>query len=76
MELLPGSLEELVLSSVHEQDIQFVLDLVRHKKKMRTRAQASEFGLDENLIPWQVQPGTVFLSQNYPGVDGQNACGV
>jgi hypothetical protein len=33
MELLPDSLEELVLPSVHVQDIQFVLDLVRHKEK-------------------------------------------
>jgi hypothetical protein len=32
-ELLPYSLEELVLSSVHEQDMQFVLDLIRHKEK-------------------------------------------
>jgi hypothetical protein len=33
MGLLPDSPEELVLSSVYEPDLQFVLDLVRHKEK-------------------------------------------
>jgi hypothetical protein len=33
MELLLDSLEELVLPSVDEQDIQFVLDPTRHKEK-------------------------------------------
>ena len=60
MELLPGSLEELVLSSVHEQDIQFVLDLVRHKKKCAPALKRLNLGWMRTQYPDRFSLGPYF----------------
>jgi hypothetical protein len=51
MGLLPDSLEELVLSRVHEQDIQFVFDLVRHKENGAPALRRPDLGWMRTQYP-------------------------
>jgi hypothetical protein len=60
------------------EDIQFGFDLVRHKEKCAPALKCLNLGWMRTQYPdrSRFQPGTVCLSQHYPGADGQNACGV